>query len=153
MNYVLINYSKNNSFDTHRDNFNRLKKVLLPPTDQAVSALLADLDERGILDETLVVMMGEMGRTPLINKQSGRDHWPDVYSILMAGGGLTRGQVLGSSSRDGGAPADRPVHVDDVLATVYSQLGIDPHLAIRDQQNRPIPILPHSEPVRELISG
>jgi hypothetical protein len=153
VNYVLVNYSRNNSWDTHRDNFNRLKKTLLPPMDQAVSTLLVDLDERGMLDETLVVMMGEMGRTPTINKNNGRDHWPDVYSVLMAGGGLTRGQVLGSSTRGGEQPGTRPVHVQEVLATVYQQLGIDPALAITDRQGRPASILPEAHPVRELIQG
>lgn len=151
VNYILVNYSKNNSWDTHRDNFSRLRKTLLPPTDRAVSALLSDLHERGLLDETLVLMMGEMGRTPVINKNSGRDHWPDVYSILMAGGGLTRGQVLGSSTRGGEQPGARPVHVGEVLATLYHQLGIDPGLVIKDRQDRPVPVLPHAEPVFELI--
>ncbi|GAB4138864.1 MAG: DUF1501 domain-containing protein [Planctomycetaceae bacterium] len=148
--YILVNYSKNNSWDTHRGNFTRLKKTLLPPMDQAVSALLSDLDERGLLDDTLVLLMGEMGRTPRINKTAGRDHWPDVYSAMIAGGGLTRGQVLGSSTRDGGKPGTRPVHVQEVLATVYTQLGIDPHLMIPDRQNRPTAILPESAPFHEL---
>ena len=105
-----------------------------------------------MLDETLVVLMGEMGRTPKINKRAaGRDHWPDVYSVMLAGGGLQRGMLLGSSSRNGEQPANRPVHVQEVLATVYRQLGIDPALYIRDPQNRPVPILPESHPVRELI--
>lgn len=96
---VLVNYSKNNSWDTHADNFNRLKNSLLPPMDQAASALLEDLEQRGMLDDVLVLLTGEMGRTPRINNKSGRDHWTDVFSLLMAGGGLTRGQILGSSSR------------------------------------------------------
>jgi len=149
--YVLVNYSKNNSWDTHRDNFGRLKKTLLPPMDRAVSALLTDLDERGMLDDTLVVLMGEMGRTPIINNlKRGRDHWPDVYSVMMAGGGLTRGQLLGSSDKGGGKPGTRPVHVHEILATVYQQLGIDPHTMLRNPQNRPIRILPDAEPVYEL---
>lgn len=150
--YVLVNYSKNNSWDTHKDNFGRLKKRLLPPMDRAVSALLTDLDERGMLDETLVVLMGEMGRTPLINDRNrGRDHWPDVYSVLMAGGGLTRGQLLGSSDKGGGKPGNRPVHVREVIATIYHQLGIDPHTMLIDPQNRPVKILPDADPVLELI--
>ncbi|MCH8829433.1 MAG: DUF1501 domain-containing protein [Planctomycetes bacterium] len=150
--FVLVNYSKNNSWDSHRNVFTRLKKRLLPPMDRAVSALLTDLDQRGRLDDTLVLMMSEMGRTPKINKNSGRDHWPDVYSVLLAGGGLTRGQLLGSSTRDGGKPGTRPVHVQEVLATVYQQLGIDPELKIPDRQNRPTAILPDAHPVRELIA-
>jgi arylsulfatase A-like enzyme len=119
--------------------------------DRAVSALLTDLDERGMLDDTLVVLMGEMGRTPIINNlKRGRDHWPDVYSVMMAGGGLTRGQLLGSSDKGGGKPGTRPVHVHEILATVYQQLGIDPHTMLRNPQNRPIRILPDAEPVYEL---
>ena len=152
VNFVLVNYSKNNSWDTHRGNFKRLKSQLLPPMDRAVSTLLVDLEQRGMLDETLVVLMGEMGRTPKINNlAAGRDHWPDVYSVMLAGGGLQRGMLLGSSSKNGEQPANRPVHVQEILATVYHQLGIDPALYIRDPQNRPVPILPEAHPVRELI--
>jgi len=154
VNFVLVNYSKNNSWDTHKDNFKRLKGRLLPPMDRAVSALLSDLDDRDMLDDTLVVMMGEMGRTPKINNRGagGRDHWPDVYSVMMAGGGLTRGQLLGSSSKNGESPGERPVHVHEVLATLYHQLGIDPELKIRDPQNRPVGILPDAYPVHELMA-
>ncbi|MFQ5733400.1 MAG: DUF1501 domain-containing protein, partial [Planctomycetaceae bacterium] len=117
VNFVLVNFSKNNSWDTHKDNFKRLKSRLLPPMDRAVSALLTDLDDRGMLDETLVVMLGEMGRTPKINNRGsgGRDHWPDVYSAMLAGGGLYRGKVLGRSTKTGKKPGDRPVHVREVL--------------------------------------
>jgi uncharacterized protein (DUF1501 family) len=150
--YILVNYSKNNSWDTHNDNFKRMKKSLLPPMDQAVTALLTDLKQRDLLDDVLVLLMGEMGRTPKINKQSGRDHWPDVFSLMIAGGGLTRGQVLGSSSSLAEVPHDRPVHYHEILATVYHQLGIDPHLMLRDRQQRPIRILHDAEPVYELIA-
>lgn len=150
--FVLVNYSRNNTWDTHRNNFTTLKDELLPPADQAVSALLVDLEQRGLLDETLVVMMGEMGRTPMINSRAGRDHWPDVYSVLMAGGGLTRGGLLGASTRDGAKPADRPAHVHEILATIYWQLGIDPHLMLPDAFGRPHSILPDAEPLRELIA-
>jgi len=149
--YVLVNYSKNNSWDTHSDNFNRLKKTLLPPADQAASALLIDLDERGMLDDTLVIMMGEMGRTPIINNRGGRDHWPDVYSVMMAGGGLSRGRIVGNSTRGGEKPGDRPVHVTEVLATMYGQLGIDPELRLPDAFGRPIHILPEAYPIGELL--
>lgn len=150
--YVLVNYSKNNSWDTHANNFKRLKDQLLPPMDQAAAALLVDLDRRSMLDEVMVLMMGEMGRTPRINKQSGRDHWPDVFSLMIAGGGLTRGQVLGSSSRLGEVPHERPVHYHEILATVYHQLGIDPNRVIKDDRDRPARIMPEAEPVNELIA-
>lgn len=149
---MLVNYSKNNSWDTHKDNFNKLKNSLLPQADQAASTLLADLEERGLLDDVLVVMMGEMGRTPKINNNRGRGHWPDVFSIMVAGGGLTRGQLLGSSSKLGAHPITRPVHYHEVLATTYQRLGIDPDLAIPDLQDRPIRIMPEADPVNELIA-
>ena len=150
--YVLVNYSKNNSWDTHTNNFAKLKDTLLPPMDQAASALLVDLEQRGMLDEVLVLMMGEMGRTPTINKESGRDHWPDVFSLMIAGGGLTRGQVLGSSTGHSKTPRDRPVHYHELLATLYYQLGIDPQQMIADGQDRPVRIMPDAEPVRELLA-
>ena len=136
--YVLVNYSKNNSWDTHSKNFTRLKDTLLPPMDQAASALLVDLEERCMLDDVLVILMGEMGRTPKINKGAGRDHWPDVFSLLIAGGGLTRGQLLGRSSRLGDTPHTRPMHYREILATMYRLLGVDPNLTINDEQDRPV---------------
>lgn len=151
-NYVLVNTSKNNSWDHHGNLANRLK-VMQPQIDQATAALLADLEQRGMLDETMVVMMGEMGRTPTMNARGGRDHWPDVYSILMAGGGLTRGQVLGTSDRLGAYPHDRPVHLYEVLATMYHQLGIDHHGSIPDREGRQARILPEGTPVSELIAS
>ena len=150
--YVLVNYSRNNSWDTHNNNFKTLRNTLLPPMDQAASALLVDLEQRGMLDEVLVLMMGEMGRTPRINKNSGRDHWPDVFSLLVAGGGLTRGQVLGSSSRHSETPLERPVHYHEILATLYHQLGIDHPQTVYDDLNRPVRIMPESEPVDELLA-
>jgi uncharacterized protein (DUF1501 family) len=150
--YVLVNYSKNNSWDTHTNNFKRLKDGLLPPMDQAASALLTDLDQRGMLDDVIVLMMGEMGRTPKINKKSGRDHWPDVFSLMVAGGGLTRGQVLGGSSRLGDVPHEGPVHYHEILATVYHRFGIDPTRTIKDEQGRPVRIMPEAQPVKELMA-
>ena len=150
--FVVVNYSKNNSWDTHADNFERLKKTLLPPMDQAASALLEDLHQREMLDDVLVLMMGEMGRTPKINKDQGRDHWPDVFSVMVAGGGLTRGQVLGSSSRLSEIPHNRPVHYHELLATIYHQLGINPDLTVPDTQGRPTRIMAEANVVRELLA-
>ena len=115
-----------------------------------MSALLTDLRDHGLLDQTLVLMTGEMGRTPQINKNNGRDHWSRAWSAMIAGGGLTQGQVLGSTSTDGADPASRPVHINELLATVYHQLGIDPDLAVIDQQGRPIRIQPETHAVHEL---
>jgi uncharacterized protein (DUF1501 family) len=148
--YVLVDPYRNMEWDTHAANFTG-HKALLPPLDRAVSALLSDLEDRGLFDEVLVLVAGEMGRTPLINAQAGRDHWTAAYSVLLAGGGLTRGQVLGSTTRGGEAPGRRPVAVPEVVATVYHQLGIDPKALLYDRQNRPVPILPEAEPVRELL--
>lgn len=150
--YVVVNLSKNNSWDAHKNNFGSHRQKL-PQLDEAVSALLTDLIDRGLLDQTLVLMTGEMGRTPRINANAGRDHWSRAWSVMMAGGGLTRGQVLGSTSRDGSDPASRPVHLNDLLATVYHQLGIDPDLTVDDELGRPIRIQPESMPVRELLTS
>lgn len=150
--YVVVNLSKNNSWDAHRNNFGSHRQKL-PQLDEAVSALLTDLLDRGLLDQTLVLMTGEMGRTPRINSNAGRDHWSRAWSVMMAGGGLTSGQVLGSTSPDGSDPASRPVHFNDLLATIYHQLRIDPDLTIADELGRPIRIQPESTPVMELTSA
>jgi uncharacterized protein (DUF1501 family) len=147
--YVLVNGPVFGDWDTHSDNFPRLKK-LLPPVDKAVSALLEDLDQRGLLDEVLVVLISEMGRSRL--GSGGRDHWTAAYSVMLAGGGLTRGQVLGSTTSKGESPGKRPVTVPEILGTVYHQLGIDPNALLHDEQKRPIPILPgEAKPITELL--
>ncbi len=132
-------------WDTHGNNFNDLKDRLLPITDRAVPTLIHDLDARGLLDETLVVWMGEFGRSPRIGlsanaKTPGRDHWPKCYTALMAGGGVTPGAVYGSSDRIGAYPASDPVRPDDVAATLYWALGIDPATEVVDTLGRPLPI-------------
>lgn len=113
------------TWDTHKDNFNSLKNRLVPPMEQAYAALLDDLEERGLLDTTLVVWMGEFGRTPKINADTGRDHWPGCYSVLLAGGGVRGGQVIGSSDAIGAYPEDRPIAPADIHASVFSALGYD----------------------------
>jgi hypothetical protein len=130
----------NQSWDTHTNSFNRLKDHLLPPFDQALTALLEDLEARGLLGETLVYWTGDFGRTPKINKDAGRDHWPPCQTVLMAGGGVRGGQVYGASDPSGARPADRPVLPDDITATVFHALGLDPETTITDQLNRPMPI-------------
>src|SRR5687767_12740799 len=130
--FVTINYV---GWDTHDSLIFRLKqgyagaKVgvgLVPTFDMAFAALVRDLDERGLLDETLVVAMGEFGRTPKLNTRGGRDHWPRVFSVVMAGGGVKGGQVVGSSDHIGESPHDRPVTPSDLAYTIYTLLGIDP---------------------------
>jgi hypothetical protein len=117
-----------------------LKSYLLPYADQTLPTLLDDLDARGLLDTTLVVWMGEFGRTPRINKDAGRDHWPQCYTALLAGGGVKRGHVHGASDKTGAYPAGDPVRPDDLAATMYALLGIDPATEVRDALNRPLPI-------------
>src|SRR5205807_1034333 len=114
-------------WDTHADNFNRLKNRLVPPMERAFVALLDDLEARGLLESTLVIWMGDFGRTPIINKDAGRDHWPGCYSVVLAGGGIRGGQVYGESDRTGAAPKSFPVTPADLHATVFTALGYDPH--------------------------
>ncbi len=131
-------------WDTHGNNNNPmfpiLKNYLLPVTDRSVPALLEDLEERGLLSETLVVWVGEFGRTPKINNQAGRDHWPQCYTALLAGAGVRKGFVYGSSDKNAAYPSTDPVRPDDLAATMFHLLGIDPHTEVRDPLNRPLPI-------------
>jgi len=131
-------------WDTHAFDGNAMypiiRKYQLPLTDRAVSALLEDLESRGLLKETLVVWMGEFGRTPRINANAGRDHWPQCYTALLAGGGVKGGHVHGASDRMGSYPKGDPVKPDDLAATMFALLGIDPHTEVNDTLNRPFPI-------------
>jgi hypothetical protein len=138
-------------WDTHQDNFNRLKNKLVPPMEQAFSALLDDLDARGRLDSTLVIWMGDFGRTPTINGTAGRDHWPHVYSMVLAGGGIRGGQVIGASDRHGAYPHDFPVSPADLHATVFTALGYDPHgITYLSPEGRPFP-LSEGQAIRALL--
>jgi hypothetical protein len=130
-------------WDTHANHFPRLKQYLLPVFDQTYSALISDLDQRGLLDETLVLCISEHGRTPQIDskpKGAGRHHWSRVYSAALAGGGIARGKVVGRSDAIGGDVADTPVSPKDVLATAFHLLGIDPHTQVTDRLGRPVAI-------------
>ena len=139
------------TWDTHKDNFNTLKNRLVPPMDQAYAALLDDLEERGLLDTTLVVWMGEFGRTPKINADAGRDHWPGCYSVLMAGGGIRGGQVIGESDSIGAYPKLRPTTPADIHATVYESLGYDCRsISYQSSDGRPIP-LTDGTPIAEVL--
>jgi hypothetical protein len=125
-------------WDTHWNNFKHLRERLMPPTDAAVSALLDDLSSRGLLADTLVVCMGEFGRTPRVNKMAGRDHWPHVQSIMLAGAGIRGGRVFGASDRTGAYPADQPITPPDLAATILHLLGVPHDLEVRDRTNRPL---------------
>jgi hypothetical protein len=139
------------NWDSHEKNFARLKEDLLPPADRAFSALIEDLDVRGLLDSTLVVALAEFGRTPRVNKAAGRDHWPDCYSIVLAGGGVNGGSVYGASDKIGAFPAADPVTSGDVAATLYWRFGLDPQATIRDLTGRPYR-LAEGEPIRRLFA-
>ncbi|MSU21148.1 MAG: DUF1501 domain-containing protein [Pedosphaera sp.] len=132
-----LNGSAGSHFDTHGDNFNRLKRDMLPPLDQASAALLQDLQQRGRLEETLVVWLTEFGRTPKINGSAGRDHFPSCYSVAFAGGGVRGGQVYGRSNSIGSEPAEKACGPADLHATIFHALGIDPHLTLHDLTGRP----------------
>src|SRR5262249_45357020 len=130
------------TWDTHVANFPRLRDQLLPPLDQAVSALLDDLGARGLLEETLVVMLGEFGRTPRIARLTpsdvpGRDHWPAVFPAVFAGAGVVGGQVIGKSDKLGAHPISRSFGPPELAATIYSALGVDPASELRDRLGRP----------------
>ncbi len=146
--YVSVSFS---DFDTHSDNFPRMRQ-LMPIVDHAVHALVTDLEERGMLEDVAIVVWGEFGRTPRINKKGGRDHWPAVGPALLAGGGMQVGQVIGATDRNGSRAVARPVSYQDVFATLYTTLGIDPALTtILDPNGRPQHLLPGGEPLRELV--
>ena len=140
-------------WDTHQDNAGRLKNVLCPQFDTAYSALLDDLEDRGLLDETLVVVMGEFGRTPTINSAGGRDHWGSVFSVALAGAGVPGGGVIGSSDDRGGMPADRPVRPPDLAATIFQLLGISPDHEFRDPFDRPLSVVSGGRPLREIVGA
>ncbi len=138
-------------WDTHGDNFNSMRQQL-PALDRGLATLIEDLDARGLLDETLIVMSGEFGRTPRVNGSAGRDHWPRASFFFLAGGGLRTGQVIGSTTRLGEEPKDRPVHVHEVFATIYRQLGIDVNTTtLVDPNGRPQYLVDVRQPIHELI--
>jgi hypothetical protein len=139
------------NWDAHNQCFVQHKSHLLPDADQSLSALITDLDERGLLDSTLVVAMGEFGRTPKINANAGRDHWPDCYTVLLAGGGVQGGAVYGSSDRLGAYPATDVATPGDLAATIFWRFGIDPALQIRDALGRPHR-LATGEPIKALFA-
>ncbi len=129
-------------WDTHQKNFTELKDRLLPSTDQTVPTLIEDLHQRGLLDETLVLWMGEFGRGPKIGDRDGkgRGHWPDCYTVMMAGGGVRGGSIYGKSDGHGAYPIENPIGPEDITATLYWALGIDPKGEVYNAQNRPMPI-------------
>ena len=155
--FVTVN---NAGWDTHDDLDLRLRAGytgaqvgvgLVPALDRAVSSLIDELSERGLLDETLIVVMGEFGRTPKLNTRGGRDHWPQVFSVMLAGGGIGAGQVIGSSDRTGETPAEGPVTPSDLAATIFALLGIDPETRLKTADGRPIEVSRDGQVISELV--
>ena len=145
----------NCAWDTHNNHYPRLKEYLLPGFDLAFPGLIRDLEARALLDETLVIWMSEHGRTPQIDskpKGAGRHHWSRAYSIVLAGAGVPRGKVVGSTDKLGGDVRETPVSPKDILATAFHLLGIDPHTTITDPLGRPVPIAGSGEMRPELLS-
>jgi hypothetical protein len=141
----------NATWDTHGNNFVKLKNELLPQLDAAVSSLLKDLIDRGLLKRTLVAVMGEFGRTPKVNKAAGRDHWNFCYGLMLAGGGIRPGVVHGSSDRIGARPSSNPVTPADVVATIYRCLGLANDMELQDRLGRPFQLAPWGSPMQELL--
>ncbi|MEX2176542.1 MAG: DUF1501 domain-containing protein [Pirellulaceae bacterium] len=155
--FITVNYP---GWDTHQNLYTQLKEGytgakhpegLIPSLDRALSSLLDDLQDRDLLGETLIVAMGEFGRTPKLNTQGGRDHWPRVFSVLLAGGGIPGGQVIGSSDATGESPRDQPVTPADLAATIYSLLGIDPQQLLHTADGRPVHISRDGRPIAALL--
>lgn len=149
---VTVNWARDDAFwDTHAENFKRLENELLPPFDRGFSALLEDLHARGLLDETLVVCLGEFGRTPEINANAGRDHWAACNSVVMAGGGVRGGFVHGKSDRIAAYPDESPVTPEELAATIYRALGVRPGTELLDPLGRPMPLCT-GEPVWAVLN-
>jgi hypothetical protein len=140
------------SYDMHENNFGMLKDFNLPLLDRCVPTLLQDLEDRGLLDTTLVVVMGEMGRSPRINPAAGRDHWPQCGFSLLIGGGVKRGHVHGVTDRIAAYPVDHPVAPPDFIATLYHLLGIDAETTVPHRTGRPMPIAHGGRPIREILA-
>ena len=140
------------AYDMHANNFGMLRDFNLPLLDQVIPVLLKDLEDRGLLDTTLVVVMGEMGRSPKINRNGGRDHWPQCGFSLLLGGGVKQGHIHGATDRIAAYPTSDPVSPAAFAATVYALLGIDPHMTIPDRLGRPIPIAHGGDPVRGIMA-
>lgn len=152
----------NTGWDTHeglvlhlRDGYSGAKVGvgLIPTFDQAFSALIEDLNTRGLLDETLVIAMGEFGRTPKLNPRGGRDHWPRAFSVVLAGAGINGGQVIGASDRVGESPLDNPLTPSDLARTIYTLLGVDPDHELKTADGRPVPVNQGGRTIRELVQG
>lgn len=149
---VQANMGRVQNWDSHGDLFKRMKKDLLPPLDSGVSALIDDLNERGLFEDTMLMMLGEFGREPKINKSGGREHWGPCFCGLFAGAGVKPGQVIGKSDKTAAYPSTTPYSPDDIGATVYTVLGVDPHAEVADRLGRPVQ-LNRGNVIRPLFDG
>ena len=142
------------AWDTHWDHYPRMRQELMPGLDHAYYGLITDLAARGLLDETLVMLVSEHGRTPKINraKGGGRDHWSRAYTCMFAGGGVAKGRVVGRTDKIAGEVAERPVSPKDILATTYHLLGIDPQTMLAERTGRPLPLVGDGEVVSEMLA-
>jgi hypothetical protein len=138
-------------WDHHATIFDGLKSHM-PPLDQGLAGLIADLDQRGTLDSTLVIALGEFGRTPKINDRGGRDHWPHAMSVLLAGAGVPRGQIVGATDRDGAYASENLYSPEDFAASLYTKLGIDPNLVLHKKDGRPVALVKGGRPIGELFA-
>src|SRR5262249_7238769 len=141
-------------WDTHWDHYPRMRKELMPGLDRALYGLLQDLDSRGLLDETLVLVLSEHGRTPKLQnvRGGGRDHWSAVYSGIFAGGGIARGKVVGKSDKIAGTVSERAVSPKDILATLYHLMGVDPDTHLIDRIGKPMPLVADGSVVKEMLA-
>ena len=142
----------NGSWDTHFSQFPSLKEDLIPAADRAFSALVTDLEQRGLLDSTLVVMMGEMGRTPQINNRAGRDHWSMTQTVLFAGGGMKRGALVGATDKRCAYPTTDPYGVEDIICTIFNQIGVDTTKTYLTPLGRPVPIVNGGRVIRDILA-
>jgi uncharacterized protein (DUF1501 family) len=152
--YVTVHYDGPDGYgwDSHIHS-DDVKKHLLPGLDNGLGSLLDDLHQRGLLKDTLVVCLGEMGRTPTASDRWGRGHWSTLFPALVAGGGVRGGMVYGGSDKDAAYPIDRPTHPEDLAATIYQALGIDHHLQLPDASGRPVSIVQGGRPITEILSS
>ena len=139
-------------WDTHQNAFRDLKGKLLPSLDHCLSGLLDDLEQRGLLERTLVAVLGDFGRTPKVNPAAGRDHWNFCYTLMLAGGGIKPGLVYGASDRIGAYPSRNPVRPKDIITTIYHCLGIDAEKELQDRLARPFALVPGGEVIRDILA-
>jgi len=139
-------------WDTHSNNFKSLKEKLLPPMDKGYGTLIGDLFQRGLLDRTLVVQAAEFGRTPKVNKNAGRDHWPKAFSVVLAGGGIRGGQVIGTTDKHAAEVTDRPITVEDLSATIFTSLAVDLNAVNHTPEGRPISVVNGGKPVAQAFA-